>query len=357
MLSGLSSSEIASGTSGTFVSGSDSYDWTLENSSGNLWDLVVAAGQDITPDTNTSVATSVKPNVVLGINSLNAVTEVNFANMNTYDCDLFGEEGVCMSLGGRYTAINTPETQTNSLVLVGGYKLSDTLRVAGFFHRNLNHNTPASFKLSDRTPMVGALVVWNQNPNKLGYQLKLANAFQRKNAYLTREVVGVSEEGKGQTTIEAKSYVAELLYSYQINNDTVLSPYLAARRALIKQDAYTETGASSPLSFNKIEDKSSTLLLGLKFNTALSHNLSLKGSLGVEHDINHSVDKLEPTGISGLTTVSLDNSFNRTRPVVSAGFDYELKPNQRISSIFQYQELPYQSKTESNIYINYTIGF
>ena len=357
VLSGLSSSEIASGTSGTFVSGSDRHDWTLENSSGNLWDLVVAAVQDITPDTNTSVATSVKPNVVLGINSLNAVTEVNFANMNTYDCDLFGEEGVCMSLGGRHTAINTPETQTNSLVLVGGYKLSDTLRVAGFFHRNLSHNTPASFKLSDRTPMVGALVVWNQNPNKLGYQLKLANAFQRKNAYLTREVVGASEEGKGQTTIEAKSYVAELLYSYQINNDTVLSPYLAARRALIKQDAYTETGASSPLSFNKIEDKSTTLLLGLKFNTDLSHNLSLKGSLGVEYDINHSVDKLEPTGISGLTTVSLDNSFNRTRPVVSAGFDYELKPNQRISSIFQYQELPYQSKTESNVYINYTIGF
>ena len=84
---------------------------------------------------------------------------------------------------------------------------------------------------------------------------------------------------------------------------------MAARRALIKQDAYTETGASSPLSFNKIEDKSTTLLLGLKFNTALSRNLSLNGSLGVEHDINHSVDKLEPTGISGLTTVSLDNSF------------------------------------------------
>ena len=83
------------------------------------------------------MVTSVKPNVVLGINSLSSVTEVNFANMNTYDCDLFGEDGVCMSIGGRYTAINTPETQTSSLVFVGGYKLSDTLRVAGFFHRNL----------------------------------------------------------------------------------------------------------------------------------------------------------------------------------------------------------------------------
>jgi len=357
VLSGLSSSEIASGTSGSFVTGSTSNDWTLENSSGNLWDLVVAADQDITPDTNTSVTTSVKPNIILGINNLTSVTEVNFANMNTYDCDLFDKNSICLSLGNRYTSINTPKTETNSAVMVGGYKLSDTFRVAGFYHSNLSHKTPASFKLSDKTPLIGGLVVWNQNPNHLGYQLKLANAYQQKNATLTREVVGSSEEGKGQTVIEAESYVAELQYGYQFSDNTVLHPYFAARSAVIKQDAYTETGVSSPLSFNEIKDKSTTVLLGLKFSTRLSHNLSLKGSLGVEHDIEHSVDKLAPTGISGLSTVSLTDSFNKTRPVVSLGFDYALKPNHRLSGILQYQELPYESKTESNAYLYYTIGF
>ena len=367
VLSGLTSSNIASGTSDTFVSGSTRYPWTLSNSSGTLWDLVVAGNtasgsnssitQNITPDTNTSVTTSVKPNVILGINNLTSVTEVNFANMNTYDCDLFDKNNICLSLGSRYTSINTPKTETNSAVLVGGYKLSDTLRVAGFYHSNLSHKTPASFTLSDKTPMIGAVVVWNQNPNKLGYQLKLANAYQQKNATLTREVVSTSEEGKGQTVIEAKSYVAELQYGYQYGDNTVLHPYLAARSAVIKQDAYTETGLSSPLSFNEIKDKSTTILLGLKFNTRLSHNLTLKGSLGVEHDIEHSVDKLAPTGISGLSTVSLTDSFNKTRPVVSLGFDYELKPNHRLSGILQYQELPYESKTESNAYLYYTIGF
>jgi len=356
-LSGLSSSNIASGTSGSFVSGTTRNDWTLSNSSGSLWDLVVAADQDIAPDTNTSVITSVKPNVILGINNLTSVTEVNFANMNTYDCDLFDKNNICLSLGGRYTAINSPKTETNSAVFIGGYKLSDTLRVGAFYHSNLSHKTPASFTLSDKTPMTGGLVVWNQNPNHLGYQLKLANAQQQKNATLTREVVGSSEEGKGQTVIEAKSYVVELQYGYQYSDNTVLHPYFAARSAVIKQDAYTETGNGSPLTFNEIKDKSTTVLLGLKFNTLLSQKLSLKGSLGVEHDIEHSVDKLAPTGISGLSTVSLTDSFNRTRPVVSLGFDYALKPNHRLSGILQYQELPYQSKTESNAYLYYTIGF
>jgi len=157
--------------------------------------------------------------------------------------------------------------------------------------------------------------------------------------------------------IEAQSYVAELQYAYQLNDDTVLKPYLAARRALIKQNAYTETGVSSPLSFNKIEDKSVTVLMGLKFDWLFSKDMLLKGSLGVEHDISHTVDRLEPTGISGLTTVNLEESFNETRPVVSIGFEYNLTPNQKLASIVQYQELPYQGKTESNAYLYYTVGF
>ena len=319
--------------------------------------LVVTADIDITDDTDTSVKDKVKPSVILGFNDLNTVTQVNFANMNTYDCDLFDKNNICLSLGSRYTSINTPKTETNSVVMVGGYRLSDTLRVAGFYHSNLSHKTPASFTLSDKTPMTGGLVVWNQNPNHLGYQLKLANAQQQKNATLTREVVGTSEEGKGQTVIEAESYVAELQYGYQYSDETVLHPYFAARSAVIKQDAYTETGNTSPLTFNEIKDKSTTALLGLKFNTNLNQKLSLKGSVGIEHDIEHSVDKLEPTGISGLSVVSLTDSFKKTRPVVSLGFDYALKPNHRLSGILQYQELPYESKTESNAYLYYMIGF
>ena len=143
----------------------------------------------------------------------------------------------------------------------------------------------------------------------------------------------------------------QLSYPY-----VVLRPYLAARRAVIKQDAYTETGNILPLSFNKIEDKSTTVLIGLKFNTRSSHKLSPKGSLCVEHDITHSIDKLAPTGMSGLTTVSLTDSYNKTRPV-SLGFDYALKPNHRLSGILQHQELPYESMTESNAYLYYKISF
>ena len=347
VLSGLSSSDIDS-TSGSFTSGARTHDWTLENSSGNLWDLVIAS---IADDTNTSVE-NLKPNVLFGINNLNSVTDAN----TNYDCDLFGEDNLCFSLGGRHVSNPTTPVSVNGLVFVGGIKVSEKFRWGGFLQSNVNHKTPSNFSLSDKTPLLGTFLVWNEKENKLGYQFKLGNAFQQKNASITRPVVGTSVEGLGKTVIGAESYLAELQYAHRFSDTTILKPYFAARHALITQDAYTETGKCA-LTFNKIKDKSNTILSGLKFESALTSKFSLNGNFGVEHDVNHSINKIKPTGISDLTTVSLDNSFKRTRAVVSAGFDYYFSPAQRLSAVFQHQELAYESKTESNAYINYTIGF
>jgi len=348
VVSGLSSSDIDSGTSGSFTSGARTHNWTLENSSGNLWDLVIAS---IADDTNTSVE-NLKPNVLFGINNLNSVTDAN----TNYDCDLFGEDNLCFSLGGRHVSNPTTPVSVNSLVFVGGIKVSEKFRWGGFLHSNVSHKTPSNFSLSDKTPLLGTFLVWNEKENKLGYQFKLGNAFQQKNASITRPVVGTSVKGLGKTVIGAESYLAELQYAHQFSDTTILKPYFAARHALITQDAYTETGKCA-LTFNKIKDKSNTILSGLKFESALTSKFSLNGNFGVEHDVNHSINKIKPTGISDLTTVSLENSFNRTRAVVSAGFDYYFSPAQRLSVVFQYQELAYESETESNAYINYTIGF
>ena len=360
VMSGLNANNIASGTSGTFVSGADRIKWALENVDSN-WNLVIADKIDITPDTIKSIETSVKSNTIDTFNDLNSVIEVNFANMNTYDCDSFGRRNGCLSIGGRNTHINNPKTRTKGIVLIGGYKLSDSIRIAGFYHRNYEHVTPINFKLSDKTPLLGTLIVWNQFTNGLGLQIKLATAFQKKHATLIREIVGSSEEGRAKTEIGTKSRVIEFQQGYRFNDDIILRPYLAFRRATSRQDAYTETGIASPLSFNAIRDEMITALLGLKFNIArlgdLPDALSFRGSLGIEYDLSHSVSKIQAKGISGLAAVSLTESFNEKRPVVSVGFDYEIKANKKFSGTTQFQELPYENKNETNYYLYFSQGF
>lgn len=351
---GLASSNIIN-TSGSLVSNSFRNNWTLENSSGTTWDLVVEA-IDLGPDTIESVKKNTKTNVISGINNLLSVTEVNFAHMNTYDCDLFNEKNACLSLGGRHTRISNPTTSNNSFVLVGGYKINKNLRVAGFYHKNLIHNTPSTFELRDKTPLYGALIVWNEHADKSGYQIKFSNAYQLKSAILTRDVVGSSEKGIGYTEIEAQSYITELQYNYKASENSNLIPYFAAKLSSVQQEGFTEVGLSSPLTFNRIKDSLGTIVSGLKFSINMTSNRVLRGSIGVEHDLIHNVDNIEPTGINGLSTVSLENEFNPTRPVLSLALDRYLSSNEKITATFQYQDLPYKSKAEANAYFYYTIG-
>ena len=353
-----SSNTTINNKSGSFVSGAIRNNWTLELASGStsVWDLIVADAINMAPDTNTSVIKSTKTNVITGINNLATVTEANFAHLNTYDCDLFNEKNACLSFGGRHTTISNPTTSTNSLVLVGGYKINKNLRVAGFYHKNLIHKTPSTLELRDKTPLYGTLIVWNEQADKSGYQLKLSNAYQLKSAILIRDIVGSSEQGKGYTEIEAQSYIAELQYGYKAAENIIARPYFAAKISSVQQEGYTETGLSSPLTFNRIKDSSGTIVGGLKFSIDMTMDLTVRGSIGVEYDLIHKVDKIEPTGMSGLSTVSLENEFNQTRPVLSLALDNYLSPNQKITTTLQYQELSYKSKAQTNVYVYYTIG-
>ena len=143
------------------------------------------------------------------------MTEVNFANMNTYDCDVFGKNNICLSFGGRHTRVSNPDTKLNSVVLVGGWKLDDTFRMGAFLHSNVVQNTPANLSLSDKTPLLGGFLIWKEKGKTLGCRLKLAYAWQTKEAILTRPVAGETAKGRGETEVWGDNFVAEVQYSYR----------------------------------------------------------------------------------------------------------------------------------------------
>lgn len=307
-------------------------------------------------DTQASLQQSAKK--LRGIFNSSAITS-NFANMNTYDCNLFDTKGMCISLGGRFTTVDNPDSNTTSAVVVLGYKASLNIRIGGFLDQNVNNSTPSGIQVSNKNPLMGLFAVWNQNEDGLGYQVKLANAYQDKSVDTTREVIGTSEAGKGSTDLNTQSYVAELSYAFNYNDKTLLRPYLALRHTTIKQDAYTETGVTTPLNYASLEDKSTTALLGVKLNHKLTPKTTLTASLGIEQDLEHRVDDYtaSSTGISGLTSENFNNNIKRTRPVVSAGAYYAVSKSQRIAGDIYYQQLPFQSTGSTTAYFNYTIGF
>ena len=359
VVNGVSAENIST-SSGNHISDGTHYKYYLTNSSSSQWDLVI---NNFTAPTQCSVnSSSINCNKTQCVTSsiekgLNALTNTNFAHMNTYDCDTFGTSGQCFSIGGRSISVNNPESDINGVVLVYGKKQSDHFRWGGFLHSNISFKTSSNLSLSEKAPMIGLYGVWNENTNKTGLQAKIGNSYQSTNAKITRPQSGISEEASGVTTITANELVLELKNNIPVSSSLTLSPYVANRYSQKFQKGYSETGVSSPLTYNKIVDNSLTAIAGLKFHNIINNKFSIYGTLGLEYDLSHNVSALSPTGVSGITTVDLEKNHQSIRPVVALGYDHKVTNNQILRVKAQYEELPYQGMTETNIYASYNFKF
>ena len=289
------------------------------------------------------------------------VVATNYANMNTYDCDLFDGRGLCISVGGQQTYVDNQSVNMTSAIVVAGYKVSPTFRIGGFLNQNINNHTSANVDISNANPLMGLFAVWNQNEDRLGYQVKVANAYQDKDVTTTRDAVATSEPGRGKTELNTQSYVGELSYAFLANEDkTLVRPYVAVRYTRIKLDGYTEETSSAvtaPLTYSSLSDRSTAALVGVKLDHKLADNFHLKGSVSIEQDLYHHVDNLTATGVSGLTSENFNDNIKYTRPVASIGAYFIPAKNQRIAGDIYYQQLPFQSTGSTTAYVNYMIGF
>ena len=350
VITGLSVGSFTGATLGTY----GGYNWVLDNVSGSIWDLVFSLSGPSASDTQSSLKT-LASRLRSSFNSVAAMA--SFPNSNTYDCNLFDVKGMCISAGGRYSTVDNPNSNSTAAVVTLGYKVSPSIRIGGFLDQSINNNNPTGVHLSNSNPMMGAFAYWNQQPDGLGYQVKLANAYQDKDLSTTRDVIGTSEAGTGKTSLNTQSYVGELSYAFMYKENTLVRPYFALRYTTIEQDAYTETGASSPLTYSALNDRTTSALMGVKFKHAITEKTKLTGSLGVEQDLHHKTDQLTATGVSGLTSENFSGNIHRTRPVASIGATYDIAKTQRLSGEVLVQQLPFQSTTGATAYFNYMIGF
>jgi hypothetical protein len=284
---------------------------------------------------------------------------MNFAHMTTYDCQVYGEQGGCLSVGGRYLDTSSPSGSSFGAVMVGGYKLNDQLRVGGFVDQSFRSRTQ-NIDLDMNTPMIGFNLVWNQDPAHLGVQLKLANTFQNLDADINRASIGASQAASGNTDIQAQSYLAELSYRYQLNKEILLQPLVALRYSRVKMDGYVEEDVSAPIRFASNRDRNGTLILGLKTFHQLTQKLNVNANIGYEKDISNHRDKLQGS-ISGMTSsfAGVDPALNidKARFFASLGAQFAIDNTQQLEATAYVQQNRYNHGEARVLYLNYSVGF
>ena len=358
VLSGVSSSSISNLTGSTVTGTLGLFNWTLQDLDENsTWDLLVTSNGPAIADTMSSLIDQ--------SNKLRQVfnNQTNIANNSlNYDCSLFSANNMCVAIGGRYSKYDFDGQHNTADVLVLGYKVNPNFRVGAHMDQKLNRSNLTGISLDNKTPMFGLMAVYNENPNGLGLQVKVANSYQDQDITATRTVFSTSEAGSGKTNLKTQNYLAELSYNIKTDDNLISSPYAGVRNSKIKQAGYTEsttTAVTDPLTYNALKDKSNTLLIGIREKYKVDNNVSVFGSVGVEKDFNHSVDNYSASDVnnSGITAINFNSDIKKTRGTGTVGANYNFTPTSMVSASFNYTQLPYQTTDAKNVYINYSVGF
>jgi hypothetical protein len=358
VLSGVTPDNI-SNLSGSTVTGTlGLFNWTLQDlDANNTWDLLVALNGPAIADTMNSLTDQ--------SNKLRQVfnNQTNIANNSlNYDCSLFSNNNMCVAIGGRYSKYDFDGQHNTADVLVLGYKVNPNFRVGAHMDQKLNRSNLTGISLDNKTPMFGLMAVYNENPNGLGLQVKVANSYQDQDITATRTVFSTSEAGSGKTNLKTQNYLAELSYNIKTDDNLISSPYVGVRNSKTKQAGYTEsttTAVTDPLTYNALKDESNTLLIGIREKYKVDKNISVFGSVGVEKDFNHNVDNYSASDVnnSGITAINFNSDVKKTRGTGTVGANYNFTPTSMVSASFNYTQLPYQTTDAKNVYINYSVGF
>ena len=352
VLQGFSSSYVGSTRSGVY----NGLSWTLalESGSSTIWDLIFTGGS--TADTNQSLV-----NTASALQNIYTLQNSVLANSFSYDCNVFGESDVCVSAGGRNTAVSAANGLNNtSALLIAAYRPHPNYRVGAYADQNLSvNNAGSTVNLGNNTPLIGLFGAWNQRLDGTGTEVKVSAAYGQKNTTVTRAVVGTSEAGSGSSQLNSQGAQVAAKYGFGVVENVIVSPYVGIRYTQNNMGGYTEGTSSTvtaPLTYSALNTNATTALAGVGAQYKFIPQATAFASVGVETDTNTSNGTYSATGITGLTPINFNANPVKTRPTATVGAYYDVEKNQRLGIPGIYRQEPYQAVQTTTVMATYTVG-
>ncbi len=358
---GLSNSGASTGR----VTGSISnYNWTLTYNTGtSAWDLLLAQMAPSGPsaaDTQASLQ-----NTAASLQNIYTLQNSVLANSFSYDCTVFGANNVCVSAGGRNTAVSAANGLNNtSALLIAGYRINNNYRIGAYADQNLSvNNAGSTVNLGNNTPLIGIFGAWSERLDGTGAEVKVSAAYGQKNTTITRSVVGAgataSEAGSGGSQLNSQGAQVVAKYGFGFVDQIVVSPYAGIRYTQNNMGGYTEGTSSSvtaPLTYSALNTNATTALAGVGASYRGIPQTTLFASAGVESDTNTANGTYSATGVTGLTPVNFNANPVKTRATATVGANYDVAKNQRLGITGIYRQEPYQAVQTTTLMATYTVG-
>jgi len=353
VLSGVASSNITGATTGNY----NGFTWSLSevDTTNDIWNLIVTGAS--TADTQQSLV-----NTASALQNTFTLQNTVLTNSFSYDCNVFGENDVCVSAGGRNTAVSAANGLNNtSALLIAAYRVMPSVRIGAYADQNLSvNNAGSTVNLGNNTPLIGVFGAWNENLDGTGTEVKVSAAYGQKNTTITRQVVNTSEPGTGSSSLNSQGAQVTAKYGFGVAEGLIVSPYIGMRYTQNNMNGYSEQATSSvtaPLTYSALNTNATTALAGVGAQYKFIPQATVFASAGVETDTNTSNGTYSATGVTGLTPINFNANPVRTRPTATVGAYYDIEKNQRLGVTGIYRQEAYQATASTTVMATYTVGF
>lgn len=354
VLSGLTSTNVSSATRSGMYNGTA---WTLalESGSATIWDLIVQSSA-----TNTLASVQQNSN---GLATVYNQQTAAYQAALSYDCQVYDENNLCVSVGGRYTyAGPSPSSNQQAGLVILGYKPVQTFRVGAFADQSVNISTPTGFSQSKTSPMWGFFAKWHKNKDETGLGVQASVVTSSSSLTATRPQLFNTEAGSGTTQFNGQGYQLTTNYHQPVTNNTSVVPYLGLRYTRINAGAYTENTTAtvtSPLSYNAMAQNTFSAIGGVGVRSHLAEKLTGTASVGIQQNLNYSMGNYAGTSnITGLESFSVQMPGNvNSMATATAGMFYDINKRERVGLNVLWQQQPFIATNTTTALATYTIGF
>lgn len=360
----LRSSAISGFSTQTYTQtlGGTSYQYQVLQDAANPGWLDLCYGTCLTGPDAANTLQSVQSNAN-GLSTIYNQQAAAYQAALTYDCQVYDENNLCVSAGGRYTyAGPSPSSNQQAGLVIVGYRPIPTIRVGAFADQSVNTTVPNGFKQTNNSPMWGLFAKWHMNADQTGLGVQASAVNSSSSLNVTRTQLTNTEAGSGTTQFNGQGLQLSTNYHQPITDSTALVPYLGLRYTRVNAGAYTENSSSTvtaPLSYNAMAQNSFSAIGGIGVKSHLAEKLTGTASVGIQQNLKYSMANYQGTSsISGLESFSVQMpGANNSMATATAGFYYDVNKRERLGFNVLWQQQPFIATNTTTALATYTIGF
>lgn len=168
-----------------------------------------------------------------------------------------------------------------------GHAFTDNFSAGATIAHTFWQDMPDNYDHTNNNIGGGIYAQWKDSTQNGTWYMRGSAAINRYDVERTRQVLGHTEPGSGDSTINGWGVQLEAGQSFDLGNKSSFGYYGGLSYTDLKMDGYTETNAYFPFTYSDVKSQRTTAYFGLNYGMALTDKVNWSVNAEIEQDISH----------------------------------------------------------------------